>query len=144
MKYRGQIEPRYWNIFTYKLSDTSTFGYEQRLRDVQGNRVTVRLKKHNVIPIIIVPYAGTKNIEVRLGKEMRKANFAEYVLMRGGIVLFTDEFEQCLQTKLGRHVDFMRTFKAWWTQKKTDKPDSAHEQEFTRLLLDYLFGQGSK
>ena len=59
-------------------------------------------------------------------------NFAEYALMQGGIVLFAGEFEQYLQTKLGRHVDFMRTFKAWWSQKKNAKPDSAHEQEFTK------------
>jgi len=32
--------------------------------------------------------------------------------MQGGIVLFTGEFEQYLQAKLGRRVNFMKAFKS--------------------------------
>jgi len=104
----------------------------------------VRLKKHNVIPVIVVPWTGKDDIEIKLSKDMRRLNFAEYVIMQGGIILFTTEFERHLKEKLGRQANFIKMFRQWWAQKKAEKIEDIHEEEFTQLLLNYLFDRGSK
>jgi hypothetical protein len=141
MKYRGRLGTDLWEAFLHKLADTWTFGYETKMRDVQGNRVVVRLRKHNVIPVIVVPWKGKDDIEVKMGKESRKVSFAEYVAMQGGMVLFTSEFEHYLEEKLDKKANFMKMFKAWWAGHKSK--EEASEEEFTRLLLSFLFERGS-
>lgn len=110
----------------------------------QSNRFIARLKKHNIIPVIVVPWTGKDDIEIAFGKDHRKLNFAEYVIMQGGMILFTGEFERYLKEKLGKKANFIKMFRQWWTQKKTEKIEDAHEEEFTELILNHLFEQGSK
>jgi hypothetical protein len=143
MKYRGRLNVEHWKRFVRKLADTWQFGYEAKMRDIQGNRVIVRLVKHNVIPVMVVPWAGKNEIEVRMGKELRKVNFAEYVTMQGGIVLFTGEFESYIREKTGKQVNFIKMFRSWWAEKRAQKIETAHEEEFTKLLVNFLFERGS-
>jgi hypothetical protein len=81
--------------------------------------------------------------EVRMGKELRKVNFAKYVTMHGGIVLFTGDFESYIKEKTGKHVSFMKMFRSWWAKKRAQNVETAHEEEFTKLLLNFLFERGS-
>jgi hypothetical protein len=63
--------------------------------------------------------------------------------MQGGIVLFTGEFESYIREKTGKQVNFMKMFRSWWAEKRAQNVETAHEEEFTKLLLTFLFERGS-
>jgi hypothetical protein len=142
MKYRGKLDLDLWEAFLYKLADTWTFGYDAKVRTMEGIKVSTRLKKHNVIPVMVVPWAGKDDIEMVVGGQMKKVNFAQYVLSQGGILLYTNEFERYLSENTGKPVSFQKMFKSWWAEKQAQKIDDIHEEEFTQLLVNYLFRQG--
>lgn len=57
-------------------------------------------------------------------------NFARYVQMQGGIVIYTGELERYLREKLGRRVNFQKVFREWYS-------DSEKHGEFTSCLLKF-------
>ncbi len=142
MKYRGKLDLDLWEAFVYKLADTWTFGYDGKVRTFEGIKVGCRLKKHNVIPVMVVPWAGNNDIEMVVRGQLKKVNLAQYVLSQGGILLFTSELERYLKESTGRSVSFSKMLKSWWAQKQAQKLGDIHEEEFTQVLLSYLFRQG--
>jgi ATP-dependent DNA ligase len=98
-------------------------------RTIDGNRVKIRTTKCNIVPVIIIPWAGEKNIEIKNGE---KLSLAQCVISQGGLVIFTSEFEKYLQKRTGKKVIFNKLFKTWLEEGK--------EKEFTTYLLEYLFG----
>jgi hypothetical protein len=37
----------------------------------------------------------------------------------------------------------MKMFKRWWAEKRAQNIETVHEEEFTKLLLNFLFERGS-
>ena len=134
MKYRGELKAKFWDYFLDKLADTFDFGCIREVLDRYGNNVKVRVPKMNVVPVMVVPYQGKNNITIHKGKNDIQVNFAQYVLMQGGILIFTNEFESYLRKKLRKAVSFKRMFKQWFRNEE-------EEREFTRVSLEYLFGR---
>jgi len=134
MKYRGDLNQKLWDEFITKLADTYDLGTELTTRTDTGTLVRVRVPKMNVVPVIVVPWKGKENIEVEIGGQKKKVNFAKYVTMQGGIVIFTDEIEKYLSEKLGKKINFRKFFKNWY---KTTKG----KENFTEALINYIFGQ---
>ena len=137
MKYRGDLRKKQWDEFIRKLADTYDFGTEINLKDINGKEVTVRIPKLNVVPVIVIPWRGKDTIDIRIGEETRKVNFAKYVTMQGGIVLFTSEFERYLTEKLGKKIKFKKFFENWFSQNRK-------QEELTKALLEYIFGSQSQ
>jgi hypothetical protein len=121
MKYRGKLDTDLWEPFVYKLADTWTFGYDAKVRTSEGIRVNCRLKKHNMIPVMVAPWAENDDIEMMVGGQLRKVNLAQYVLSQGGILLYTGEFERCLRERTGKAISFSKAFKSWWVDKRAQK-----------------------
>ena len=136
MKYRRKLTKAHWDNFIKKLADTYEFGCEITLKDVEGREVRVRIPRFNVVPIIVVPWKGDTDIEIQTTHGTRKVNFAQYVTMQGGLVLFTGEFENYLSKKRGKSVRFKRIFEAWLSGRRV--LDKDEEKEFTKVLLEFL------
>jgi len=124
MKYVRQPRREYWDDFVAKLADTFDFGTKASLPAIRGGRVVVRAPKFNVVPVMIATWKGKDEIEVA-GKMV---NFAQYVQMQGGIVIYTGELERYLREKLGRRVSFQKVFGEWYS-------DPERHGEFTSYLL---------
>ena len=60
-------------------------------------------------------------------------NFAQYVQMQGGIVIYTGELERYLKEKLGRRVSFQKVFREGYS-------DPERHGEFTSYLVELLVG----
>lgn len=73
---------------------------------------------------------GSLDTKLRCGmfEGTRKVSFAEYVAMQGETALFTSEFEQYLKEKPDRHMNFIRMFKSWWAEKRSQKTEAIHKE----------------
>lgn len=74
---------------------------------------------------MIATWKGKDEIEVA-GKMV---NFAQYVQMQGGVVIYTGELERYLREKLGRRLSFQKVFGEWYS-------DPERHGEFTSFLLN--------
>ena len=131
MKYWKDPRKEHWDSFIWKLADTFEFGTEITIRDVQGNRVSVRVPKFNVVPVMALAWQGRPTIRVRLGNQVKEYTLAQYIISQGGLVIFVREFEEYLAKKVGKPVSFKKIFKEWFATKK-------EEEDFTTYLLEYL------
>lgn len=127
-KYRGNLGKGYYKYFIGKLADTQGFGCVREVEDIRGHYVKIRAVKHNVIPVFVIPTTGRDNVDVGRGNLV---NFAQYVTMQGGLVVFTQEFERYLATKFGRKLDFQKQFNNWY---KTGEGRT----DFTKYIIEYL------
>ena len=128
MKYVRQPRREHWDDFAAKLADTFDFGTKASLPAIGGGRVVVRVPKFNVAPVMIATWKGKGEIEVA-GKMV---NFAQYVQMQGGIVIYTGELERYLKEKLGRRVNFQKVFGEWYS-------DPEKHGEFVNYLFGFIF-----
>ncbi|GEM_PF-1324413 len=126
MKYVRQPRREHWDDFVAKLADTFDFGPKASLPAIGGGRVVVRAPKFNVVPVMIATWKGKDEIEV--GGKM--VNFAQYVQMQGGIVIYTGELERYLNAILGRKVSFQKVFREWYS-------DPERHGEFTSYLTEF-------
>ena len=84
---------------------------------IGGGRVVAQVPKFNVVPVMIATWKGKDMI----GVAGKMVNFAQYVQMQGGIVIYTGELERYLREKLSRKVSFQKVFKEWYSDRFWDK-----------------------
>lgn len=123
-RYKRDLSPQDWDEYLRKIGDTIKYGTVIQLKNEHGHLVRVLAPKANVIPVMIVPHVG---------KAERGQNFARYVVSKGGIVLFTSEFEAYLRRKTGKSFAFKTLFSRWF---KTE----LQRKKFAQYLMEF-FGQ---
>jgi hypothetical protein len=127
-KYRGTLGEGYYRYFNEKLADTQGFGCVRKEKDIFGHEIQIRAIRHNVIPVFVIPAAGRDNVDLGRG---HLVNFAQYIVMQGCLLVFTQEFERYLQAKFHRNIDFQKQFDAWY---KTGQVSI----DYTKHILEYL------
>jgi len=100
------------------LTDTSDFGAFLELPAADGRMTMVRTPKLNVIPVMVLSWAGKpfkyRDTEVTL---------AQLINMQGGLVIFTSELKRYFSKIVGERISFRKLFKDWFLMR--------YEKEFT-------------
>jgi len=121
-RYKRDLNREDWDTYLQKIGDTLVFGTPMTLKSETGGLVRVLAPKANIVPVMVVP---------SVGKSEKEQNFASYVVSRGGLVLFTSEFERYLRDKTGKHFTFKSLLTRWLRTESQKK-------EFSEYLLDFF------
>jgi len=127
-KYMRQPRKKDWEEFIDKLADTYEFGTNVEAKTIDGQIVTIRTVKRNVIPVFIMPWQGENNIEIYNGK----VSLAEFISREGGFVIFTSEFEKHFSEKTGKRIKFIQLFKQFRSEDT--------KKDFATYAVEQIFG----